>query len=64
MTELREQLEALERAIEDAEAEKRAFVKEHPNGAGDKAERMRLYGQVEGARKALRDFKRANPELL
>jgi hypothetical protein len=59
-----EQLEALEQAIEDAEANKRAFVKEHPNGAGDKDERVRLYGKVEGARKALRDYKRANPHLL
>ncbi|MDX1342887.1 hypothetical protein [Reinekea sp. G2M2-21] len=59
-----EQLEALELAIERAEEEKRAFVKENPNGTGDKAERMRLYGQVEGARKALRDYKRANPHLL
>jgi hypothetical protein len=59
-----EQLEALEQAIEDAEANKRAFVKEHPNGAGDKDERIRLYGKVEGARKALRDYKRANPHLL
>lgn len=59
-----EQLEALEFAIEQAEIEKRAFVKENPNGGGDKAERMRLYGQVEGARKALRNYKRANPHLL
>lgn len=64
MSDLHEQLEALEHAIEDAEAEKRNFVKEHPNGAGDKSERMRLYGQVEGARKALREFKRANPQLM
>ncbi len=59
-----QQLEALEHAIEQAEAEKRAFVKDHPNGTGDKSERMRLYGQVENARKALRDYKRANPHLL
>lgn len=59
-----EKLQALEQAIEDAEAEKRAFVKENPNGAGDKSERIRLYGKVENARKALRDFKRANPHLL
>lgn len=64
MSDLHEQLEALERAIEEAEEEKRAFVKEHPNGAGDKNERMRLYGKVEGARKALRDFKRENHNLL
>jgi protein subunit release factor A len=57
-------LEALEQAIETAEAEKRAFVKENPNGTGDKAERIRLYNQVESARKALRDYKRANPHLL
>ena len=59
-----EQLEALEQAIEQAEEAKRAFVKENPNGAGDKAERMRHYGNVENARKALRDYKRANPHLL
>jgi hypothetical protein len=59
-----EQLQALEQAIEDAEAEKRAFVKENPNGAGDKSERIRLYGKVENARKALREYKRANPHLL
>lgn len=64
MNDLQDQLEALETAIEDAEAEKRAFVKDNPNGAGDKKERVRLYGKVEGARKALRDFKRANPQLL
>lgn len=58
------QLEALEKAIENAEAEKRAFVKENPNGGGDKNERMRLYSQVELARKNLRDYKRANPHLL
>lgn len=58
------QLEALEQAIENAEAEKRAFVKENPNGAGDKAERMRLYNQVEAARKSLREYKKANPHLL
>lgn len=59
-----EQLVALENAIEQAEAEKRAFVKENPNGTGDKAERIQLYGKVENARKALRDYKRANPHLL
>ncbi len=59
-----EQLEALELAIERAEEEKRAFVKENPNGAGDKSERMRLYANVENARKALRNYKRANPHLL
>ncbi|MEJ2044448.1 MAG: hypothetical protein P8X74_17765 [Reinekea sp.] len=59
-----EQLKILEQAIENAEAEKRTFVKENPNGAGDKDERMRLYGNVENARKALRDYKRANPHLL
>lgn len=58
------ELEALEQAIEDAEAAKRAFVQENPNGAGDKAERMRLYTNVEMARKALREYKKANPHLL
>jgi len=59
-----EQLDALELAIEQAEVEKRAFVKENPNGGGDKDERMRLYGNVERSRKALREYKRANPHLL
>ncbi|WP_320824015.1 hypothetical protein [Reinekea sp.] len=59
-----QELDALEQAIEQAEVEKRAFVKENPNGGGDKSERMRLYGKVEGARKALRNYKRANPHLL
>ena len=58
------ELEKLEQAIEQAEEDKRAFVKENPNGAGDKSERMRLYAKVENARKALRDYKRANPHLL
>jgi hypothetical protein len=58
------QLEELENAIEDAEIAKRAFVKENPNGAGDKNERMRLYTNVERSRKALRDYKKANPHLL
>jgi hypothetical protein len=59
-----EQLAILEEAIEQAETNKRAFVKENPNGAGDKAERMRLYGEVEGSRKALRAYKLSNPHLL
>ncbi|MDO7644270.1 MAG: hypothetical protein MUQ62_06125 [Reinekea forsetii] len=59
-----QELDGLEHAIEQAEVEKRAFVKENPNGGGDKSERMRLYGKVEGARKALRNYKRANPHLL
>lgn len=59
-----EQLQSLEDAIEVAEAEKRAFVKEHPNGTGDKNERMRLYTNVERARKALREYKRNNPHLM
>jgi hypothetical protein len=59
-----QELDGLEHAIEQAEVEKRAFVKENPTGGGDKSERMRLYGKVEGARKALRNYKRANPHLL
>lgn len=51
------ELEALEQAIVDAEERKRAFVKENPNGTGDKNERTRLYTEVERARKALREFK-------
>lgn len=57
-------IDALEKAIEIAELEKRAFVKENPNGAGDKSERIRLYNEVEMARKKLRDYKRLNPELI
>lgn len=51
------ELDALEQAITDAEERKREFVKEHPNGTGDKAERTKLYTDVERARKALRDYK-------
>lgn len=58
------ELLALENAIEDAEMAKRAFVKENPNGAGDQSERMRLYTNVERARKALREYKKSNPHLL
>jgi len=51
------ELDALEQAITDAEERKREFVKEHPNGTGDKSERTRLYTDVERARKALREYK-------
>lgn len=51
------ELDALEQAIVDAEERKREFVKENPNGAGDKKERTRLYTEVERARKALREYK-------
>ncbi|TGG90789.1 hypothetical protein E4656_17795 [Natronospirillum operosum] len=54
------ELEALEQAITDAEERKRQFVKEHPNGSGDKQERTRLYAEVERARKALREYKVRN----
>ncbi len=54
----------LEQAIEVAEEEKRSFVKENPNGAGDNSERIRLYSNVENARKALREYKRMNPHLV
>lgn len=59
-----QKLEELEQAIIEAEEAKRQFVKENPNGTGDKKERMRLYNEVERARKALRDYKRMNPHLL
>ena len=58
--ELQAELEALEQAITDAEERKRDFVKENPNGAGDKKERTRFYTDVERARKALREFKVRN----
>ncbi|WP_119394206.1 hypothetical protein [Salinibius halmophilus] len=57
-------LEALERAIDDAEAAKREFVKDNPAGTGDKKERAKLYNAVEQARKELRAFKLAHPELM
>lgn len=59
-----EKLQELEQAIIEAEEAKRQFVKENPNGTGDKKERMRLYNEVERARKALREYKRMNPHLL
>ncbi|GGX40496.1 hypothetical protein [Saccharospirillum salsuginis] len=59
-----EKLQELEQAIVEAEEAKRQFVKENPNGTGDKQERMRLYNEVERARKALREYKRMNPHLL
>ncbi|MFY0664586.1 MAG: hypothetical protein JXQ97_08170 [Natronospirillum sp.] len=54
------QLEALEQAITDAEERKRQFVRDHPNGTGDKQERTKLYTDVERARRALREFKVKN----
>ena len=59
-----EKLQELEQAIVEAEEAKRQFVKENPNGTGDKQERMRLYNEVERARKALREYKRMNPHLM
>lgn len=59
-----QKLQELEEAIVEAEEAKRRFVQENPNGSGDKSERMRLYNQVERARKALREYKRMNPHLL
>lgn len=50
--------------IEDAEDIKRQFVRANPNGSGDAGERRRLYDQVEQARRALREYKRLNPELF
>ncbi len=57
-------LQKLEQEIEQAEQRKREFVKENPNGAGDKAERNRLYTDVERARKALREYKLRNHDRL
>lgn len=59
-----EKLQELEQAIVEAEEAKRQFVKDNPNGTGDKKERMRLYNEVERARKALREYKRMNPHLM
>ncbi|HET8904991.1 hypothetical protein [Saccharospirillum alexandrii] len=59
-----QKLEELEQAIVEAEEAKRQFVRENPNGTGSKDDRMRLYNDVERARKALRDYKRMNPHLL
>jgi len=59
-----EVLEQLEQAIVDAEALKRAYVKENPTGTGNQAERNGIYNQVEKARKTLREFKIDNPHLL
>jgi hypothetical protein len=57
-------LEELEQAIVEAEEAKRQFVRDNPNGTGNKEDRMRLYNDVERARRALRDYKRMNPHLL
>jgi len=59
-----DELHALEQAIVDAEARKREFVKNNPNGAGDKTERNRLYNDVERARRNLRQYKLSHPHLL
>jgi hypothetical protein len=64
MEQLVEQLNALETAIDNAEEAKREFVKNNPAGSGDKAERSGFYNGVERARKALREFKVANPEVV
>ena len=64
MEQLVQQLEALENAIDEAEAVKREFVKNNPAGTGDKAERSRMYNDVERARKVLREFKIQNPQVL
>lgn len=59
-----QKLEELEQAIVEAEEAKRQFVRDNPNGTGNKEDRMRLYNDVERARRALRDYKRMNPHLL
>jgi len=58
-----QKLEELEQGIIQAEEIKRQFVRDYPNGTGSKEERMRLYNDVERARKALREYKRLNPHL-
>jgi len=58
-----EQLQKLLNAIEEAEEAKRQFVKANPKGEGDRKQRLALYNEVERARKALRDYKRFNPQL-
>lgn len=54
-------IEALEKMITEAEARKRAYVKLFRNNEGDEEERVRLYIDVERARKTLREYKRLNP---
>lgn len=58
------ELERLLDNIDLAEQAKREFVRENPNGTGDKAERARLYRDVEMARRSLRAYRLANPHLF
>lgn len=58
-----DELSTLELAIETAELEKKAFVKQHATGEGDSVERAKLYSNVERARKALRFYKMTHPIL-
>lgn len=57
-------LQELTSIIELAEEEKRLFVTANPKGTGDREKRLQLYGKVEKARKALREYKRMNPHLF
>lgn len=58
------ELERLLDNIDQAELAKREFVRENPNGTGDKATRAALYRDVEMARRALRAYRLANPQLF
>lgn len=57
-------LQELTHAIELAEENKRQFVVANPKRTGDREKRLKLYGEVEKARKALREYKRMNPHLF
>ena len=59
-----DELDRLEQRLEEAEAKKKEFVRNNPKGEGDKAERSRLYIDVEKARKALRQYRLHHPELF
>lgn len=59
-----DELERLEQAIEEAEVNKKEFVKNNPTGEGDSETRSKLYIEVEKARKALRQYKIQHPELM
>ena len=58
-----DELAKLTLAIETAELEKKAFVKQNATGEGDSVERATLYANVERARKALRIYKMTHPNL-
>jgi hypothetical protein len=58
-----DELIRLELDIEQAEQNKKAFVKAHATGEGDSVIRAKLYLNVERARKALRVYKMAHSHL-